>query len=130
MFLFMAKLNEIMEIISGMCGPGKRFENKNQLAEFLGMSNNDKPNFYKNLDGTSRPRADRLLVWMDKLGFSVLNPWEKQTDFRRELQDRADNVMTAMSELGISDADRAYINDVMMGRKLPGEGHPRATGTG
>lgn len=117
MYFTMAQLHEAMAMMKSLCGQGCRFENKNQMAEFLGLSENDKPGFYKILDGKTRPRADRLLAWLDKLGFSLLPPWEKPIDARKDLLERADSVMSAMIELGISDSDRACVHDVLMGRR-------------
>jgi hypothetical protein len=116
MYLNMAQLHDAIAMMRSLCGEGCRFQNHNQLAEFLELGGNDKANFYKILKGTTRPRADRLLAWLEKLGFTVLPPWEKPVDARKELLERADAAMTAMSELGISDSDRACIHDVFMGR--------------
>jgi hypothetical protein len=117
MYAIMAQLHEAIAMMRSLCGDGCRFQNPNQLAEFLELGGNDKANFYKILKGTVRPRADRLFSWLDKLGFVLLPPWEKPVDARREILERADAAMTVMSEIGISDADRACINDAFMGRK-------------
>ncbi len=117
MYMIMAQLQEAIAMMRSLCGEGCRFQNLNQLAEFLDLGGNDKANFYKILKGDVRPRADRLFGWLDKLGFTLLPPWEKPVDVRRELLERADAAMTVMSELGIGDAERAYINDVFMGRR-------------
>lgn len=125
MYVIMAQLHEAIAMMNSLCGEGCRFQNTNQLAEFLELGGNDKANFYKILKGDVRPRADRLLSWLDRLGFTLLPPWEKPADVRRELLERADAAMSAMSELGIDDSARACINDVFMGRKRDCQGSIR-----
>lgn len=117
MYAIMTQLHDALAMMRSLCGNGCRFQNVNQMAEFLGLDGNDKPNFYKILNGTTRPRADRLMMWLEKLGFTLLPPWEKHVDARKDLLERADAAMSAMSALGISDSARACIHDVLMGRR-------------
>lgn len=124
MHQLMTKLFEAVEMMNELCGDGKRFKNKNKMAKFLELDKNDIPKFYNVLKGKSVPQADTLLEWMERLGFKVLPPWEKSgADSRMELLERADLVMETMRQLGISDAHRACVHDVLMGRRSECSGH-------
>lgn len=128
MYQIMANLNEAMAMMKSLCGEGCRFQNVNQMADHLGLSDNEKPGFYKMLSGTTRPRADRLLIWLEKLGFEIVPPWMKQQDTRKELLERAAAAMDAMRELGIGGETRACIHDIILGHKADCRQIQRAVG--
>ena len=92
---------------------GQRFDNPNQLADFLKLSASQKTNFYRALDGKSVPLASTFFRWLEVLGVRLLFPGEEATTMRPK---HPANGLDELSAKTIRDAVRRVLEEQLHGK--------------
>ena len=70
----------VYDHIVSLVGKGKRFPNRTDLSDFLGLDRTKATKVFDFLDG-KKPRYDTVLDWVDRLGIQVNIPGEEMLDY-------------------------------------------------
>ena len=70
----------VHEYVVSLVGKGKRFPNRTDLSDFLGLDRTKATKVFDFLDG-KKPRYDAVMDWIDKLGIQVTIPGEEMLDY-------------------------------------------------